>query len=125
MNIQNLIKNILINEVGEGTHKPFRTKIDTNRYPNKYRASKEKDDFSYEFKTEKGFKYSVNLTRQMGQKIDFFWNDEDTQESNDKQELADFYKRNRAVYVNLKKNVTVTSLPSKVINVTPADPDNG
>jgi hypothetical protein len=101
MNFKDLIKNILINEVGEASHRTFRTKRDVSNFENKYQANKERDDFSYEFTTEKGFKYSVNLRREIGQKFSYSWGS--NQEQHNKEELADFYNKNRAVYINLRK----------------------
>lgn len=102
MNFKGLIKNILINEVGEASHRTFRTKRDVSNFENRYQSNKEKDEFTYQFTTEQGFKYSVNLTRHLGQAFSYSWGNEN-QASHNKEELADFYNKNRAVYVNLRK----------------------
>lgn len=102
--MKNTIKNILLREVGEATHRPFRSKRNIGT-DNRRTASKEKDDFEYVFTTEKGFKYSVNIRRELGKKAYTYFSDDPVkaQRTSDREDMADFYRRNRSVYVNLKK----------------------
>ena len=80
MTLGDKIKEILINEVGEASKRPFRYKRDLKPYegegsrydyekgewiekPNapRYHSRKEKRSFQYEFKTKSGFVYEVSI----------------------------------------------------------------
>jgi len=93
MDINQIIKESLLNEVGEATKTPFRYKRDPG-YDSPSELKKEKDDFTYSFKTKEGYSYDVSITRQFGRNN--AWSSWDT-------ELKYMYTYDRRIYSNLRK----------------------
>lgn len=96
MNIHDIIKESLLNEVGEASQTPFRFKQDKKWERN------ERDNFAYEFKTKEGFTYDVRIEREMNRTL---WGDtsEGQSEKEWKEELAHMYKIDRRKYLAFKK----------------------
>lgn len=96
MDIKSIIKDSLLNEVGEASKTPFRFKRDSG-YSTRYELGKEKDTFNYVFKTKEGFTYDVSIQREMNREM---WGGPST-EKDWKEELASMYRYERKKYVNL------------------------
>jgi hypothetical protein len=98
MGIKNIIKDSLLNEIGDAGKTPFRFKKNTG-YSTPYEHRKEKDVFNYEFKTKEGFVYDVSIQREMNRET---WGSTPT-EKEWREELAQMYGYDRKKYINLKK----------------------
>lgn len=95
MGIKNIIKNSLLNEVGEASKTPFRFKRDTESLILK----DSRDEFEYVFKTKSGYVYNVNITREYGRS----WDDNELSDEEWEKELSGLYQDNRKIYNNLRK----------------------
>jgi len=98
MGIKNIIKDSLLNEIGDAGKTPFRFKKNMG-YSTPYEHRKEKDVFNYTFKTKEGFTYDVVIQRELNREnFGFKPTDKDW-----KEELTSMYKYDRKKYVNLMK----------------------
>ena len=113
-------KEILINEVGESSKRPFRYKRDLKPYegegsrydyekgewiekPNapRYHSRKEKRSFQYEFKTKSGFVYEVSIDSKIPR---YDWTTHKKLSDEEwNTELAYIYNTDRKTYINLRK----------------------
>ena len=98
MSIKNIIKDSLLNEIGDAGKTPFRFKRDPH-YSSPYELKKEKDVFNYVFKTKEGFTYDVSIQRELNRET---FGSKPT-ETEWKDELAHMYRWDRKKYVNLMK----------------------
>lgn len=96
MDIKEIIKNSLLNEVGDASKTPFRYKRDSE--DTAYEKRMEKDNFQYVFTTKEGFKYRVGIERELNRG----WYGKPTEEEW-RDELATLYSFERKKYVNLRK----------------------
>lgn len=103
MNMSELIKDYLLNEVGDASKTPFKSKRDLSKGFNtmtRYEASKEQDAYTYTFTTKRGYTYSVTIEKVMGRGS---WGRAITDDEW-KEELSNLYKYDRGLYMFLRKN---------------------
>lgn len=96
MNLKHIIKESLLNEVGEASKTPFRYKRNKDDF---YYKDREKDSFDYKFTTKEKYVYEVNLEREYGRG----WMGKPQTEEEWRSELASLYMDDRKLYINLMK----------------------